>query len=82
MALTKQGVAMLSSILKSETAIQVNIQIIRAFSKIRQMISENTKLKEEFEDLKSSSDKNFRIIFQTLDQLLKKEETPGRKIGF
>jgi len=82
MAFTEQDVAMLSSVFKSERAIQVNTQIIRTFSKIRQMIDENTELRKEFEDLKSSSDKDFRIIFQSLDQLIKTKEIPTRKIGF
>ena len=78
---TEQGVAMLSSVLKSEQAIQVNIQIMRAFTKMRQMISNNAELRKEIENLRADVDGKFQVIFETLDQLLAFDSKP-KKIGF
>ena len=82
MVFTEQGVAMLSSVLKSDRAIQVNIQIMRAFTKMRQMIFGNTELRKEIEELRADTDGKFRIVFETLDQLLFIENKPRKKIGF
>ena len=82
MAFTEQGVAMLSSVLKSDRAIQVNIQIIRVFTSLRQLLLGNKNLKRELEELRRVTDERFRIVFTTLDQLLSTEEKPKRKIGF
>jgi hypothetical protein len=82
MAFTEQGVAMLSSVLNSERAIQVNIQIMRVFTRIRQILLSNKDIRREFEELKRITDDRFRIVFETLDQLLSNEEKPKRKIGF
>lgn len=85
---TEQGVAMLSSVLNSETAIEVNIQIIRTFTRIRQMLSEHTELRLEVEKIKKkldNQDKNMEVVFQYLDELLKKKDQtqPERKsIGY
>ena len=72
MAFTEQGVAMLSSILRSDRAIQVNIQIMRTFTKIRHMISE----------LQKQTDERFQVVFGVLDRLLAGDDGPKRKIGF
>ncbi|WP_279615211.1 ORF6N domain-containing protein [Desulfonatronum thioautotrophicum] len=82
MAFTEQGVAMLSSVLNSERAIQVNIQIMRAFTRIRQLILDSADLRREIEDLRQETDGKFRIVFQTLEQLLAEEARPKKKIGF
>jgi hypothetical protein len=82
MAFTEQGVAMLSSVLKSDRAIQVNIQIMRVFTRLRQILSSTKDLRRELNELKRVTDERFRIVFETLDQLLTTEERPGRKIGF
>jgi hypothetical protein len=82
MAFTEQGVAMLSSVLHSQTAIQVNIQIMRAFTKMRQLILDNETLWNEIEALKADMDGKFRIVFETLDQLLTVESKPKKKIGY
>ncbi|MES2418574.1 MAG: ORF6N domain-containing protein [Bacteroidota bacterium] len=85
---TEQGVAMLSSILNSETAIEVNIQIIRTFTRIRQMLSEHTELHLEVEKIKKkldNQDKNMELVFQYLDELLEKKNEPApirKSIGF
>jgi hypothetical protein len=59
MVFTEQGVAMLSSVLRSDRAIQVNIQIMRTFTKMRNMISENQKLRKALEELKQQTDEDF-----------------------
>jgi len=82
MAFTEQGVAMLSSVLRSKTAIQVNIQIMRAFTKMRQQIFDNAELRREIENLREDTDGKFRIVFETLDQLLTVEGESKKKIGY
>ncbi len=82
MAFTEQGVAMLSSVLNSERAIQINIQIMRAFTRIRQIILDSADLRREIEELRQETDGKFRIVFQTLEQLLTEESKPKKKIGF
>ncbi|MDO9566297.1 MAG: ORF6N domain-containing protein [Candidatus Desulfaltia sp.] len=79
---TEQGVAMLSSVLRSERAIHVNIQIMRVFTRLRQMVLDNKELRKEFEKLKQITDERFQIVFETLDQLIKSENKPKKKIGF
>ncbi len=81
-AFTEQGVAMLSSVLNSDQAIQVNIEILRAFTKLRHLIVDNIELRKEIETMRTESDGKFRIIFQALDQLMLAQETPRKKIGF
>jgi len=63
MAFTEQGVAMLSSVLRSKTAIQVNIQIMRAFTKKRQLIFDNAELRKEIENLRADVDGKFQVFF-------------------
>ncbi|MBL4904486.1 MAG: ORF6N domain-containing protein, partial [Flavobacteriaceae bacterium] len=86
-AFTEQGVAMLSSILKSEKAIEVNIKIIRIFIKIRQVFSENLNLKLEIEDIKkklTNQSKNIELVFSYLDRMIEKQpqKKPRTKIGY
>ena len=82
MAFTEQAVAMLSSVLRSKRAIQVNIQIMRAFTKLRQLLLGNEGLKKEIAEMKKQTDERFQIVFETLDQLLNIDNKPKRKIGF
>ena len=82
MAFTEQGVAMLSSVLKSDRAIDVNIQIMRVFTRLRQMVLDNEELRKELEELKQITDERFQIVFETLDQLITIENKPKKKIGF
>jgi hypothetical protein len=82
MAFTEQGVAMLSSVLKSERAIQVNILIMRAFTKLRQLMATYEDLKRKLEEMEANYDEQFRIVFEAIKQLLDKDEQPGKKIGF
>jgi len=79
---TEQGVAMLSSVLNSETAIEVNIQIIRMFTKVRQMLTDHNELRLEVEKIKKkldNQDKNMEIVFQYLDELLEKKDEPRQE---
>ena len=72
---TEQGVAMLSSVLNSEKAIMVNIRIIRIFTKIRQMLLDNTEMRLIIEELRKKTEnntKNIEVVFQYLDELLEK----------
>jgi len=77
-AFTEQGVAMLSSVLRSERAIHVNIQIMRVFTRLRRAILENADLRKELEDLKQISEERFQIVFETLDQLINIEKNPKK----
>lgn len=89
MAFTEQGVAMLSSILNSERAIVVNIQIMRVFTRIRQMLTDNTELRLEIAEIKHAveqiskkqrgQDKNIELIFEYIDRLQEKAELPEHK---
>lgn len=85
---TEQGVAMLSGVLNSDRAIAVNIQIMRVFTRIRQMLVDNTDVRMEIEKIKdklNNQDKNMEVVFGYLDQLGEKKENPSRprtRIGF
>lgn len=79
---TEHGVLMLSSVLKGERAIQVNIQIVRTFIKLREMLSKYKDLREKIEGIEKKYDNRFKVVFDTLKHLLKEEEKPKNKIGF
>ena len=79
---TEQGVAMLSSVLRSDRAILVNIQIVRAFTQLRKMLSTYDELKQKIEQMESKYDEQFKIVFEAIKQLLETDEKPKRKIGF
>lgn len=84
-AFTEQGVAMLSSVLKSKRAVQVNILIMRAFVKLRAIISSHKELAEKLKELESrveAHDENISAIFEAINRLLAIEDKPKRKIGF
>jgi len=70
MVFTEQGILMLSSVLKSERAIQVNIQIVRTFIKLREMLSNHKEVKEKIELMEKKYDQRFKVVFDTLKQLL------------
>ncbi|RZB33840.1 MAG: hypothetical protein SRB2_03627 [Desulfobacteraceae bacterium Eth-SRB2] len=82
MAFTEQGVAMLSSVLRSKRAIQVNIQIMRAFTQLRKMLSTHEDLKRRIESMEKKYDQQFQIVFEAIKQLLETDEKPKKKIGF
>lgn len=81
-AFTEQGVAMLSGILNSDRAIAVNIQLMRTFTKLRHMISDNEDLRRELAELREQTNERFQIVFETLDQLLTVDSKEKKKIGF
>jgi len=81
-AFSEQGVAMLSSVLKSDRAIQVNIQIMRAFSKLREMLSTHADLKKKIEAMEKKYDQQFQVVFEAIKQLLEIEAKPRKEIGF
>lgn len=87
MAFTEHGVLMLSSVLKSDKAIQTNIQIMRLFSKVRQMLLDTTDLKIDILQIQKkleNHDKNIELVFSYLDELSDKKENekPRTKIGY
>jgi len=82
MAFTEQGVAMLSGVLSSKRAIQVNIQIMRTFTKLRQMLATHEDLRNKIEEMEAKYDENFRVVFEAIRQLLEEDEKPKRQIGF
>ena len=82
---TEQGVAMLSSVLNSSIAINVNIQIIRVFTKMREMLLTHKDLLLEMEEIRkkvTGQDEKIEIIFDYLKQFIKKQETPRETIGY
>lgn len=84
-AFTEQGVAMLSSVLRSEIAIQVNIQIIRVYTRMRQLLLDNKELWQKIESIERNllkKDEEIQGIFKILKQLLVKPEKPREPIGF
>jgi len=82
LAFTEQGVAMLSGVLNSKQAIQVNIQIMRTFTRLRRTLLDNKDFRKELEELKQITEERFQVVFETLDQLLTVESRPKKKIGF
>ena len=81
-AFTEQGVAMLSSVLNSERAIRVNIQIIRTFTQLRELLSTNKELRIKIENMEKKYDKQLREIFEAIKYLLMEETKTKEPIGF
>lgn len=81
-AFTEQGVAMLSSVLNSERAIEVNVQIMRAFVKLREMLASNKKLARKLDALEKKYDSQFKIVFDAIRELMTPQEPKRRRIGF
>jgi uncharacterized protein Yka (UPF0111/DUF47 family) len=81
-AFTEHGLAMLSSVLNSDRAIQVNIEIIKSFVRLRKLLATHKELQKKIEDMEEKYDDQFRIVFQAIKQLLQEEKKPKRKIGF
>jgi phage regulator Rha-like protein len=79
---TEQGVAMLSSVLHSERAVQVNIAIMRTFVKLRQMLASNAELARKLNALEKKYDSQFKMVFDAIRQLMTPPEKPKKKIGF
>lgn len=87
-AFTEQGIAMLSSVLKSKTAIQVNIQIMRVFTKLREILASHKDLKRKVEEMESRYDHQFKVVFDAIKELIELNrqpllpEQPKKKYGF
>ena len=81
-AFTEQGVAMLSTVLRSKRAITVNIEIMRAFVKLRQIFMSNAELARRLDDLESKYDKQFRVVFDAIRQLMATPVRNRKEIGF
>jgi len=79
---TEQGVAMLSSVLNSERAVLVNIEIMRAFVKLRQLLASNSELSRRLDELESKYDKQFRVVFVAIRQLMATSVRDRKEIGF
>jgi hypothetical protein len=82
MAFTEQGVAMLSGVLHSPRAIQVNIAIMRTFAHIRQMLASHADLARKLEELEKKYDKQFRVVFDALREMMNPPVPPRKPIGF
>ena len=82
MAFTEFGIAMLSSVLKSQMAIQVNIQIMRTSTRLREMLAGHDDLRRKIEEMGSRYDAQFRVVFEAIRSLLESEEPQRKKTGF
>jgi hypothetical protein len=81
-AFTENGVAMLSSVLNSKRAIDVNIQIMRTFTRLREMLLTHKDLQRKIESMEKKYDQQFKIVFDAIKQLLEPEKKPRKRIGF
>jgi hypothetical protein len=82
MAFTEQGVAMLSSVLNSARAVQVNIAIMRAFVRLRQLLATNADLARKLEKMEQKYDRQFQVVFKAIRELMRPPEPKRRRIGF
>ncbi len=81
-AFTEQGVAMLSSVLRSERAVLVNIAIMRAFVKLREMLASHRDLARRLDEMERKYDSQFKAVFEAIRELMEPPEKPQPKIGF
>ena len=81
-AFTEQGVAMLSSVLNSERAVHVNIEIMRAFVKLREMLAAHKDLARKLDQMEKKYDAQFKVVFDAIRQLMTPPEPKRKKIGF
>jgi hypothetical protein len=81
-AFTEQGVAMLSSVLNSPRAVRVNIEIMRAFVRLRQVLASHADLARKLAVLESKYDAQFRVVFDAIRELMTPPEPPRKRIGF
>jgi len=79
---TEHGILMLSSVLNSKRAIQVNIQIMRTFTKLRQMLLTHKDLKKKIEHMEAKYDYQFKVVFDAIKELLEPPAKPKKRIGF
>lgn len=81
-AFTEQGVAMLSSVLRSQQAVRVNIEIMRAFVRLRQVMSTQADLIRRLDELEERYEGQFKVVFDALRRLMTPPDGPNRRIGF
>jgi hypothetical protein len=83
-AFTEHGILMLSSVLNSERAVQVNIEIMRAFVRLRRIVASHADLARKLDELEKKYDVQFKIVFDTIRQLMAppEPEPPKKRIGF
>jgi hypothetical protein len=81
-AFTEQGVAMLSSVLRSKRAVQVNVEIMRAFVRLRRMLASNEDLARKLDALEKKYDAQFKVVFDAIRQLMAPPTPKRRQIGF
>ena len=82
MAFTEQGVAMLSSVLRSDRAADVNIAIMRTFVQLRRLMESNRELARKVAEMEKRYDEQLRTVFQAIQELIAEESEPRRRIGF
>jgi len=82
MAFTEQGVAMLSSVLRSKKAVAVNIAIMRTFVHVRRMLQDNQELARKIKALEKKYDQQFQVVFQAIRKLIEPQNTPRKPIGY
>ena len=82
MAFTEQGVAMLSSVLRSRRAVLVNVAIMRTFVRLREMLLSNADLARKLDALEKKYDAQFKIVFDAIRELMTPPDKPMRQIGF
>lgn len=81
-AFTEQGVAMLSSVLRSKRAVLVNIQIMRTFVRLRRLLASHVELQRRLDDLEKRYHKQFKVVFDAIRELMEPPEKPRKRIGF
>jgi hypothetical protein len=81
-AFTEQGVAMLSSVLRSKRAVQVNIEIMRAFVRLRELLATHAELARRLDELEKKYDKQFAVVFDAIRQMMAPPKEPVREIGY
>jgi len=81
-AFTEQGVAMLSSVLRSRRAVKVNVEIMRAFVRLRRLLQSNAELAAKLAEIEKEYDGQFKVVFDAIRELMTPPETPKRTIGF
>ncbi|HEX4806846.1 MAG TPA: ORF6N domain-containing protein [Conexibacter sp.] len=81
-AFTEHGVAMLSGVLRSPRAVQVNIEIMRTFVRLRRLLAEHAELAQRIDELERRYDKQFRAVFDAIRELMRSPSKPSRQLGF
>ena len=79
---TEHGAIMAANVLNSNRAVQASVQVVRAFVRLRQMLSSNSDLAHKLEELEMKYDRQFKVVFDAIRQLMKQPETQRKQIGF